>query len=148
MKEKIFISFERLEEFQVNFQEIRKDVASGNIKSHKKNMVPLSVSLFFSFSLPRKHIFWRKPRGIQIDTPAPPPSILFRVKPLHIFVTGNAGCDKTFLTKILYQWLTVIYKMSMVPNELLLYVYLRLVENFGCTNDASFPGVTVIAVAK
>ena len=39
----------------------------------------------------------------------------------------------------------IIDEIFMVSNALLLHVYLRLVEIFGCTDNTPFTGVTVIA---
>ena len=137
------------------------------------------------------------------------------IEPLHIFVTGNAGCGKSFLTKVLYQSLTktfscrnpeldkpkvlllaptevasvnidrstihtglgipignfgnklprlsdkmksnlrnklpqvkvlILDEISMVSNDLLLHVHLRLVEIFCCRTDIPFAGITIIVV--
>ena len=137
------------------------------------------------------------------------------LEPLHIFLTGNAGCGKSFLMKVLYQSLTkilsygnvsldkskallmaptgvaainidgatihtalnipisqfgkklsplsekmrlslrnklsdlkviIIDKISMVSNDLLFHIHLRLTEIFGSLNDQPFAGVSVISV--
>ena len=36
---------------------------------------------------------------------------------LHIFLTGNAGCDKSFLMKVLYQSLTKILSYENVLSD-------------------------------
>ena len=137
------------------------------------------------------------------------------IDPLRIFLTGNAGCGKSFLMKVLYHSLTktfvcgnisgdkpkvllmaptgvaainidgttihtalnipvgnfkknlpplshemisslrnrlseleviIIDEISMVSNDLLFHVHLRLTEIFGKVNDEPFAGKTVIAV--
>ena len=142
-------------------------------------------------------------------------STLVNMEPLHIFLTGNAGCGKSFLMKVLYQSLTktlsygnisldkpkvllmvptgvaainidgttihtalhipvgsfgknlpplsdkmksslinkladlkviIIDEISMVSNDLLFYVHLRLNEIFGFVKNEPFAGVTVITV--
>ena len=139
-------------------------------------------------------------------------STLVNMEPLHIFLTGNAGCGKSFLMKVLYQSLNktlsygnvsldkpkvlliaptgvaainidgttihtalnipvgsfgknlpplsdkmksslrnkladlkviIIDEISMVSNDLLFYVHLRLNEIFGSVKNESFAGVTV-----
>ena len=142
-------------------------------------------------------------------------STLVNMEPLQIFLTGNAGCGKSFLMKVLYQSLTktlsygnisldkpkvllmaptgvaainidgttihtalnipvgsfgknlsplsdkmksslrnkladlkviIIDEISMVSNDLLFYVHLRLNEIFGSVKNEPFAGVTVITV--
>ena len=34
------------------------------------------------------------------------PHAFEKIKPLHVFLTGNAGCGKSFLMKVIYQSLT------------------------------------------
>ena len=142
--------------------------------------------------------------------------VLYRliIEPLHIFLTGNAGCGKSFLMKVIHQALTktlfygnssvdktkvllmaptgvaainidgttihtalnipvghfgktlpplndkmksslrnrlsdlkvIIDEISMVSNDLLYYVHLRLNEILGCVTSEPFAGITVIAV--
>ena len=136
---------------------------------------------------------------------------------LHIFLTGNAGCGKLFLTKVLYQSLTknfsyrnseldkskvlplaptgvaainiddttihsalnllvgnfekhlpalndktrsslrnkfsevkgiIIDEISMVFNDLLFHIHLRLLEIFGCPNSTPFAGLSIIVVGN
>ena len=140
---------------------------------------------------------------------------LQNLEPFHIFLTGNAGCGKSFLMKVLYQSLTktlsygnvsvdkpkvllmaptgvtainidgttihtalnipigsfgknlpplgdkmksslrnklsdlkviIVDEISMVSNDLLFYVHLRLNEIFGSVNNEHFAGITVITV--
>ena len=142
-------------------------------------------------------------------------STLVNMEPLRIFLTGNAGCGKSFLMKVLYQSLTktlsygnvsldkpkvllmaptgvaainidgttihtalnipvgsfsknlpplsdqmksslrnkladlkviIIDEISMVSNDLLFYVHLRLNEIFNSVKNEPFAGVTVITV--
>ena len=40
----------------------------------------------------------------------------------------------------------IIDEISMVSNLLLLYIHMRLVEIFGCSDDVPFAGLTIIAV--
>ena len=137
------------------------------------------------------------------------------IEPLHIFLTGNAGCGKSFLTKVLYQSLSEAFsyrnselekakvlllaptdvgainiggttihtglnipvgssgkhlpllsdkmrsmlrnklsevkvlifdEVSMVSNDLLLHIHLRLTEIFASKGNFPFAGFTVIAV--
>ena len=135
------------------------------------------------------------------------------IEPLHIFLTGNAGCGKSFLMKLLYHSLTktfacanvekpkvllmaptgvaainidgttihtalnipignfgknlpplnsqmksrlrnklsdlkvlMIDEISMVSNDLLYYIHLRLIEIFDKVNGEPFAGLTVITV--
>ena len=137
------------------------------------------------------------------------------IDPLHIFLTGNAGCGKSFLTKVLYQSLSktfsyrnselekakvlllaptgvaainmggttintglnipvgcfgkhlpplsdkmrsmlrnrlsevkviIIDKVSMVSNDLLLHIHLRLTEIFVSKGNFPFARITVIAL--
>ena len=137
------------------------------------------------------------------------------IQPLYLFVTGDAGASKSFLTKILYQSLTktfpyrnfsldkpkvlllaptgvaavnidgttihsslhipvgyfrknipglsdkmesslrnkyselkvlVIDDISMVSNDLLFNVCLRLLEIFRCQGNKPFPGLTIITI--
>ena len=137
------------------------------------------------------------------------------IDPPHIFLTGNAGCGKSFLTKVLYQSLSktfsyrnselekakvlllaptgvaainigdttihtglnipvgcfgkhlpplsdkmrsmlrnrlsevkvlIIDEVSMVSNDLLLHIHLRLTEIFASKGNFPFAGITVIAV--
>jgi len=46
------------------------------------------------------------------------------VEPLHIFLTGNAGCGKSFLTKVVYQALTktLSYRNSSLEKPKVLLV--------------------------
>ena len=140
---------------------------------------------------------------------------LQNLEPLYIFLTGNAGCGKSFLMEVLYQSLTktlsygnvsvdkpkvlliapigaaavnidgttihtalnipigsfgknvppmgdkmksslrnklsdlkviIVDEISMVSNDLLFYVHLRLNEIFGSVNNEPFAGITVITV--
>ena len=137
------------------------------------------------------------------------------LEPLHIFLTGDAGCGKSFLMKVIYQSLTKIFsygnvsldktkvllmaptgvaaiiidgttihtalnipvdhfgknlpllsdkmrrtlrnrladlkviiidEISMVSNNLLYYIHLRLNEIFGTTDIKPFAGLTILAV--
>ena len=137
------------------------------------------------------------------------------LEPFHIFLTGNAGCGKSFLMKVLHQSLTkilsygnvsldkpkvllmaptgvaainidgttihtalnipinhsgkklsplsnkmrsslrsklsdlkaiIIDEISMLSNDLLFHVHLRLTETFGSVNDQPFAGVSIITV--
>ena len=40
----------------------------------------------------------------------------------------------------------IIDEISMVSNLTLLYIHLRLIEIFGCSDNVPFAGITVIAV--
>ena len=142
-------------------------------------------------------------------------SYLSIIESLHIFLTGDADCGKSFLMKVIYQALTktlsygnssvhkpkvllmastgvaainidgttihtalnipvghfgknlaslndkiksslrnrlpdlkviIIDEISMISNDLLYYVHLRLNEIFDCVTNESFAGITVIAV--
>ena len=42
---------------------------------------------------------------------------LSTLKPLHIFLTGNAGCGKSFLMKVIYQTLTKIFSYGSVSVD-------------------------------
>ena len=143
------------------------------------------------------------------------PHTFVKIKPMHVFLIGNARSGKSFLMKVIYQSLTntlsygdvviekpkvlfmaptgasaiqlddatihtalgipvghfgktfpplhdkmkfclrnhlsdlkviIIDEISMVSNELLFYVHLRLNEIFGSVNNDPFAGITVIVV--
>ena len=153
---------------------------------------------------------WAKKSVKKLSSLAP-----IAIEPLHIFLTGNAGCGKSFLTKVLYQSLSEAFsyrnselekakvlllaptdvgainiggttihtglnipvgssgkhlpllsdkmrsmlrnklsevkvlifdEVSMVSNDLLLHIHLRLTEIFASKGNFPFAGFTVIAV--
>ena len=60
---------------------------------------------------------WAKKSVKKLSSLAP-----IAIEPLHIFLTGNAGCGKSFLTKVLYQSLskTFSYRTSELEKSKIL----------------------------